>query len=96
MYRTTADERYLELAQNLIEIRDLFKEGGDDNQDRVPLREQTEAVGHAVRANYLYAGVADVVAETGDESLLKKLLALWDSAPDDGVQHSLRSHTVFR
>ena len=79
MYRTTADERYLELAQNLIEIRDLFKEGGDDNQDRVPLREQTEAVGHAVRANYLYAGVADVIAETGDESLLKTLLALWDS-----------------
>jgi len=74
MYRTTADERYLELAQNLIEIRDLFKEGGDDNQDRVPLREQTEAVGHAVRANYLYAGVADVVAETGDESLLKTYL----------------------
>ena len=79
MYRTTGDECYLELAQNLIEIRDLFKEGGDDNQDRVPLREQTEAVGHAVRANYLYAGVADVVAETGDESLLKTLLALWDS-----------------
>jgi DUF1680 family protein len=79
MYRTTGDERYLELAKNLIEIRDLFKEGGDDNQDRLPLREQTEAVGHAVRANYLYAGVADVVAETGDESLLKTLLALWDS-----------------
>ena len=79
MYRTTGDPRYLELAKNLIEIRDLFKEGGDDNQDRLPLREQTEAVGHAVRANYLYAGVADVVAETGDQSLLKTLLTLWDS-----------------
>lgn len=79
MYRTTGDERYLELAKNLIEIRDLFKEGGDDNQDRIPLREQTEAVGHAVRANYLYAGVADVVAETGDESLLKTLMTVWDS-----------------
>jgi uncharacterized protein len=79
MYRTTGEERYLELAKNLIEIRDLFKEGGDDNQDRIPLREQTEAVGHAVRANYLYAGVADVVAETGDESLLKTLLSLWNS-----------------
>ncbi len=79
MYRTAGEERYLELAQNLIEIRDLFKEGGDDNQDRLPLREQTEAVGHAVRANYLYAGVADVVAETGDEGLLKTLFTLWDS-----------------
>jgi uncharacterized protein len=79
MYRTTGEARYLELAKNLIEIRDLFKEGGDDNQDRVPLREQTEAVGHAVRANYLYAGVADVVAETGDESLFETLTTLWDS-----------------
>jgi len=79
MYRTTGDARYLDLAKNLIEIRDLLKEGGDDNQDRIPLREQSEAVGHAVRANYLYAGVADVVAETGDESLLKTLLSLWDS-----------------
>jgi hypothetical protein len=82
MYRTTGEARYLELAQNLIEIRDLFKDGGDDNQDRLPLREQTEAVGHAVRANYLYAGVADVIAETGDESLLKTLLTLWDSVVD--------------
>jgi DUF1680 family protein len=79
MYRTTGDEGYLALAKNLIEIRDLFEEGGDDNQDRIPLRQQTEAVGHAVRANYLYAGVADVVAETGDESLLKTLTTLWDS-----------------
>jgi DUF1680 family protein len=36
-------------------------------------------VGHAVRANYLYAGVADVVAETGGESLLETLLTLWES-----------------
>ncbi|MBN1583554.1 MAG: glycoside hydrolase family 127 protein [Anaerolineae bacterium] len=33
MYRTTGDERTLELAKNLIEIRDLFQEGGDDNRD---------------------------------------------------------------
>lgn len=82
MYRTTGDARYLDLAKNLIEIRDLFEEGGDDNQDRIRLREQTEAVGHAVRANYLYAGVADVVAETGDESLLRTLLTLWDSVTE--------------
>jgi DUF1680 family protein len=79
MYRTTGEKRYLELAKNLIEIRDLFQDGGDDNQDRVPLREQSEAVGHAVRANYLYAGVADVIAETGDESLLQTLFTLWES-----------------
>jgi hypothetical protein len=73
MYRTTGDPRYLELSKQLIEIRDLVENGTDHNQDRAPFREMDEAVGHAVRANYLYAGVADVVAETGDATLLKTL-----------------------
>jgi DUF1680 family protein len=79
LYRTTGDPRYLELGRNLVEIRDLVTNGGDDNQDRVPFREQDRAVGHAVRANYLYAGVADIVAETGDESLMAVLESLWQS-----------------
>ncbi|MEZ4869082.1 MAG: glycoside hydrolase family 127 protein [Caldilineaceae bacterium] len=79
LYRTTRDPRYLELGRNLVEIRDLVTNGGDDNQDRAPFREQDRAVGHAVRANYLYAGVADIVAETGDESLLSVLETLWQS-----------------
>ena len=49
----------------------------DDNQDRVPFLQQNEAVGHAVRATYLYAGVADLFAETGDEKLRSTLNALW-------------------
>ena len=79
LYRVTRDPRYLELGRNLVEIRDLVTNGGDDNQDRVPFREQDRAVGHAVRANYLYAGVADIVAETGDESLMTVLETLWQS-----------------
>src|SRR5262249_12410972 len=55
LYRTTRDTRYLELARTLIDLRDRVEDGTDDNQDRVPFRQQTEAVGHAVRANYLYA-----------------------------------------
>jgi uncharacterized protein len=77
MYRTTRDLRYLELAQGLIDIRDRVQGGTDDNQDRIPFRRQTEAVGHAVRANYLYAGAADVYAETGDMSLLSVLEKIW-------------------
>jgi DUF1680 family protein len=61
----------------LIDIRARVEGGTDHNQDRLAFREQREAVGHAVRANYLYAGVADVYAETGDESLLVALDALW-------------------
>ena len=77
LYRTVGDPRYLELAKGLIDIRDLVEEGTDHNQDRIPFRKQTQAVGHAVRANYLYAGVADVYAETGDKSLLDALEKIW-------------------
>ena len=78
MYRTTHDPKYLELAKNLIDIRGLMKEGTDDNQDRIPFRQQTEAIGHAVRANYLYAGAADVYAETGDTTLMHTLNLVWN------------------
>ncbi|PHN02421.1 aceric acid hydrolase [Flavilitoribacter nigricans] len=77
MYRTTKDPKYLELAENLIDIRSLVENGTDHNQDRIPFKQQTEAVGHAVRANYLYAGVADVYAETGDDSLFQALDLIW-------------------
>lgn len=79
MYRTTRDPKYLELSKSLIDIRGLMEDGTDDNQDRVPFRQQTKAMGHAVRANYLYAGVADVYAETGDASLLDPLNLIWDN-----------------
>ncbi|MGN6179670.1 MAG: aceric acid hydrolase [Mucilaginibacter sp.] len=78
MYRTTHDPKYLELAKNLIDIRGLMKDGTDDNQDRIPFRQQTQATGHAVRANYLYAGAADVFAETGDTTLMHTLNLVWN------------------
>ena len=77
LYRTTHNPVYLQLAKNLIDIRGMVDDGTDDNQDRVPFRDQTTAMGHAVRANYLYAGVADLVAETGDESLYRCLTSIW-------------------
>jgi len=78
MYRTTKNPKYLELANNLIDIRGTTNDGTDDNQDRIPFREQTTAMGHAVRANYLYAGVADLYAETGEKKLLDNLESIWD------------------
>lgn len=78
MYRTTKNPKYLELANNLIEIRGTTNDGTDDNQDRIPFRQQTTAMGHAVRANYLYAGVADLYAETGEKKLLDNLESIWD------------------
>lgn len=78
MYRATGNQRYLELSQNLINIRGMVENGTDDNQDRVPFREQYNAMGHAVRSNYLYAGVADVYAETGEAQLMKNLNSIWE------------------
>lgn len=78
MFRETQNPRYLELSKNLINIRGMVENGTDDNQDRIPFREQTHAMGHAVRANYLYAGVADVYAETGEKLLLDNLKSIWD------------------
>ncbi len=77
IYRTTRNPKYLELSKNLIDIRGMVENGTDDNQDRVPFREQHKAMGHSVRANYLYAGVADVYAETGDASLMECLNDIW-------------------
>ena len=54
-------------------------------QAHAPLREHTEANGHAVRACYLYAGIADIALETGDEELLELSRRLWD----DLTQHQM-------
>ncbi|WP_276484231.1 aceric acid hydrolase [Paraflavitalea pollutisoli] len=78
LYRATSEKKYLSLAQKLIDIRGLT-EGTDDNSDRTRFREMQKVVGHAVRANYLFAGVADVYTETGDTTLLPALNRMWDN-----------------
>ncbi len=79
MYRTTRDPRYLELAKTFLDMRNLVTDGTDDNQDRIPFVQQREAVGHAVRANYLYAGAADLYLETGDDQLWQPLQQIWSN-----------------
>lgn len=79
MYRTTGDNRYLRLAQTAIDLRDSVTDGTDDNQDRLKLLDHEKIAGHAVRANYLYAGVADLYAETGNEEYLSVLHKVWDN-----------------
>jgi DUF1680 family protein len=77
LYRTTGDTKYLELAKIFVDMRGSASGGTDQNQARTALRKETEAVGHAVTANYLYAGAADVYAETGDRAFLKALETIW-------------------
>jgi len=84
LYRTTGDKKYENLTRKLIDIRGVSV-GSDDNSDRYPLRNMQEVQGHAVRANYLFAGAADLYAETGDASLLTTLNRMWD----DVVNHKM-------
>ena len=78
LYRTTKEKKYLDLVNHLIDIRGTV-EGTDDNSDREPFRDMDRVVGHAVRANYLFAGVADVYAETGDKTLMITLDKMWNN-----------------
>ena len=77
LYRTTGDRRYLRLADIFVTMRGSQPGGPDQNQAKVPLRKETEAVGHAVTAAYLWCGAADVYAETGEAALLTALERLW-------------------
>ncbi len=76
--RATGEQRYLDQARFFIDVRGRGTIGGGDyHQDATPLREQTEMVGHAVRAVYLNAGAADLLAEESDPSLREALDAMW-------------------
>ncbi|MGQ1910854.1 glycoside hydrolase family 127 protein [Marinifilum sp. RC60d5] len=89
LYRTVGDKKYLKLAEKFINDRGKYKveetpatEGrpmGDYVQEYTALREEDEAVGHAVLALYYYAGAADVYAETGEKALVDALDRLWDN-----------------
>jgi hypothetical protein len=83
LYQLTDDPKYMDMAEFFLDIRgDASKrpEGiyGEYCQDHLPVREQSEIVGHAVRAMYLYSGVADVAAYTGDQGYLKAMDRLWN------------------
>ncbi|HEX3683254.1 MAG TPA: glycoside hydrolase family 127 protein [Bryobacteraceae bacterium] len=77
LYRVTGDERYLGLAKFMLDCRGP---GGQSyNQAHLRVVDQREAVGHAVRATYMYSGMADVAAITGDEAYITALDAIWDN-----------------
>jgi DUF1680 family protein len=82
LFRATGDRRYLDLARFFLDQRgnaDGHELYGPYNQDHLPVVEQSEAVGHAVRAAYMYAGMADVGALTGDQEYVDALGRLWEN-----------------
>ena len=79
LYRTTGNPEFLTTAKLAVAVRDLVKDGSYDNQDAEPLREHKKIMGHCVRSTYLYAGVADLYAETGERALLDMLHSVWNN-----------------
>jgi hypothetical protein len=82
LYRVTGDERYLNLAKFMLDVRgpDGSKGSGRTyNQSHKKVVEQAEAVGHAVRATYMYSGMADVAALTGDVSYVNAMEKIWQN-----------------
>lgn len=88
LYRVTGDTDYLKLAKFFIDQRGKkhynknsknVYENGTYFQDDKPVIDQTEAEGHAVRAMYLYSGMADVAALTGDSAYIKAIDKIWNN-----------------
>jgi uncharacterized protein len=84
LYRMTGNEKYLTLAKFMLDERGPDSGGKTNprgltyNQAQQRVIDQTEAVGHAVRATYMYSGMADVAAMTGDQSYVKAVDAIWN------------------
>ena len=79
LYLVTGDKKYLDQAKFFLDQRGRTERTDEYSQAHMPVTEQNEAVGHAVRAGYMYAGMADVAALTGDESYIHAIDAIWDN-----------------
>ncbi len=81
LYRETGEERYLDLARFFIDERGQENgrtKFGEYCQDHLPVLEQSEAVGHSVRAGYFYSGTADIAALTGEQAYVTALDRIWN------------------
>ena len=74
--KTSHGDSYINLAKFLLDSR---KNGSEYDQSHVPVQQQYEAVGHAVRATYNYSAMADVSAETGDVDYQSAVMSLWNN-----------------
>jgi len=82
LYKVTGNKKYLEGAKYFVDETGRCTDGhkpSEYSQDHMPILRQEEIVGHAVRAGYLYSGVADVAALTGDKAYQKALERIWEN-----------------
>ena len=75
LYRVTGEKKYLDLAKFFLDIRG--PKGRSYNQANLKPVDQTEAVGHSVRATYMYSGMADIAAIENDATYLNAITKIW-------------------
>ncbi|TSA29951.1 MAG: glycoside hydrolase family 127 protein [Bacteroidetes bacterium] len=79
LYRVTGENKYLDLAKFFLDERGKGEKSGSIyTQDHLPVTDQKEAVGHAVRATYMYSAMADVAALTGDSAYIRAIDRIWN------------------
>lgn len=79
LYLATGNKKYLDQAKYFLDRRGHTSRRDKYSQAHLPVVEQDEAVGHAVRAVYMYSGMADVAALTGDSAYIKAIDKIWDN-----------------
>ena len=79
LYIATGEKKYIDFAKYLLDYRGKTTIKHEYSQAHKPVIQQDEAVGHAVRAAYMYAGMADVAALTGDKDYIKAIDAIWNN-----------------
>jgi len=79
LYTVTGDRKYLDQAKFFLDQRGYTSRQDIYSQAHLPVLEQDEAVGHAVRAAYMYSGMADVAALTGDEGYIHAIDRIWEN-----------------
>ncbi len=79
LYLATGDRKYLDEAKFFLDYRGKTTIRDAYSQSHIPVLEQDEAVGHAVRAAYMYAGMADVAALTGDKAYIEAIDRIWEN-----------------
>ena len=79
LYLLTGEKKYLDQAKYFLDRRGKTERRNTYNQTHLPITEQDEAVGHAVRATYMYSGIADVAALTGDKEYIDAIDRIWEN-----------------
>ena len=79
LYLVTGDRKYLDEAKMFLDNKGKTARKDEYDQSHLPVVQQDEAVGHSVRAGYMYSGMADVAALTGDGSYIEAIERIWNN-----------------